>query len=131
VCLVNCLQPALRAVKKERTSSGELTQGLKPDLWPGIRGFVVRRNGVIDVAPPRPLIEDLITLPFPIRSDSFFRGLGIGQMLASRGCPYQCSFCSIHQFYSDAIVRKRRLRSPLNVLNEMEQFFKQGVRIFQ
>jgi anaerobic magnesium-protoporphyrin IX monomethyl ester cyclase len=104
----------------------------KPDLWPGIRGLVVRRNGVIEVTPPRPLIEDLDTLPFPVRSDSFetFRGLGIGQMLASRGCPYQCSFCSIHQFYSDAIGRKRRLRSPLNVVHEMKQLFQQGVRIF-
>jgi radical SAM superfamily enzyme YgiQ (UPF0313 family) len=104
----------------------------KPDLWPGIRGLVVRRNGVIEAAPPRPLIEDLDALPFPIRPDSFetFRGLGICQMLASRGCPYKCSFCSIHQFYSDAIGPKRRLRSPANIVREMEQLFQKGVRIF-
>jgi radical SAM superfamily enzyme YgiQ (UPF0313 family) len=77
-------------------------------------------------------LKTLDALPFPVRSNSFktFRGLGICSILAGRGCPYQCSFCSIQQFYSDAIGRKRRLRSPANIVREMEQLVKQGVRIF-
>lgn len=111
----------------------ELYQNLaKPSLWPGIKGIVVRRPGALEVAPPRPLIEDLDTLPFPFRANSFptFRGLGIRYIQASRGCPYRCSFCSIQQFYSDAIGPKRRLRSPVNVVHEMERLFHAGVRIF-
>ena len=111
----------------------ELYQNLyNPDLWPRIKGLVMRRNGVLEVGPPRPLIEDLDALPFPVRSDSLpiFRGFGVRYIQASRGCPYRCSFCSIQQFYSDSIGRKRRLRSPANVVREMEQLFQKGVRIF-
>jgi anaerobic magnesium-protoporphyrin IX monomethyl ester cyclase len=104
----------------------------RPDLWDGIRGLVYRKGGEIRVSPPRPLIPDLDTLPFPLRNDSFetIRGLGVCSILASRGCFYNCSFCSIHRFYQDAPGPKRRTRSPANVVSEMEQLYSRGIRIF-
>jgi radical SAM superfamily enzyme YgiQ (UPF0313 family) len=59
------------------------------------------------------------------------RGLGISTMLASRGCHYDCSFCSIHQFYGESPGPRRRTRSPDNVASEMERLFRdRGVRLF-
>lgn len=57
----------------------------------------VRRN------PIRPLVDDLDTLPFPdkeaIYAESFFqRELPIRLFSASRGCPYNCSYCFNHNF---------------------------------
>lgn len=105
----------------------------QPNLWGQIRGLVYRRDGEIVINPPRPLIQNLDTLPYPVRSDQVVthRGLGICSILASRGCYYNCSFCSIHQFYSESPGPKRRSRSPINVVEEMKQLFhERNIRIF-
>jgi radical SAM superfamily enzyme YgiQ (UPF0313 family) len=112
----------------------ELFQHLdNPDLWSQINGLAYRKDGRIEVPPPRPLIADLDTLPFPLRSNhvTTYRGLGIRSILASRGCHYNCSFCSVQQFYRDAPGSKRRSRSPSNVAQEIEELFsKYNTRIF-
>lgn len=111
----------------------ELYQNLDtPDLWPAIRGLVWPRGGVIHAAPPRPLIADLDSLPFPSRCESFQTSWQqkVCSIVASRGCNYNCSFCSIRQYYSDAVGRRHRMRSPSSVAQEMEQLFQKGVRIF-
>ncbi len=101
--------------------------------WPKIKGLAYRKNGEIELTPPRPLIRNLDGLPFPLRSDQTIthRGLGICPILSSRGCHYDCSFCSIHQFYSQAPGPRRRTRSPRNVAQEIVQLFhERGIRIF-
>lgn len=107
----------------------------QPDNWGNIQGLVFRnsQNGNIQINPPRPKIQPLDSLPFPIRSDRMpsIRGLGLCSVLASRGCYYDCSFCSIHTFYGEMPGPRRRARSPENVVDEMEQLFHQrGMRIF-
>jgi anaerobic magnesium-protoporphyrin IX monomethyl ester cyclase len=105
----------------------------QPETWIQIKGIAYRKNGEIIVTSPRPLIQDLDSLPFPIRWNNpiTIRGLGICSILASRGCYYNCSFCSVQQFYKELPGPKRRSRSPSNVVHEMEQeFYKRGVRIF-
>ncbi len=45
----------------------------------------------------------------------FAKGYPIGVIMASRGCPYQCTFCSSKNFYD-----KVRFRSPENVVAEIK-----------
>lgn len=109
----------------------------QPDTWPEIQGLAYRRqqdgSDTIHINPPRPKIPDLDLLPYPIRSDWLpaLRGLGLCSIAASRGCHYDCSFCSIHRFYAESPGPRRRARSPSNVAVEMEQLFHQrGMRLF-
>jgi radical SAM superfamily enzyme YgiQ (UPF0313 family) len=58
-------------------------------------------------------VEDLDKLPFPDRS--FFNNYkGPIPVMAHRGCPYHCSFCS-------KILGKVRMRSPENVVEELKE----------
>lgn len=112
----------------------ELYQHLDdPESWRNILGLAYRDNHDIHINPPRPLIEDLDTLPDPIRWDytKTHRELGMRSILASRGCYYDCSFCSVRGFYGTAPGPLRRARSPMKVVNEMRRLFDDhGVRIF-
>lgn len=104
----------------------------EPEQWPSILGLAFRRKGKIVATPQRPLISDLDGLPFPVRRrrGPTHRGIGIRSIAGSRGCYYDCTFCSIHEFYR----RKgptRRTRSPRNLASEMEMLYRDlGVRIF-
>jgi anaerobic magnesium-protoporphyrin IX monomethyl ester cyclase len=129
------LMPAIDTVIRHEGEETlfELYQNIdRPDLWPQIKGLVYRIDGRVITAPPRPLINDLDSLPFSIREESIkmHRGLGTCAMLASRGCYYDCSFCSIRQFYGSAPGPLRRSRSPSNVAKEMKSLFDRGARIF-
>ncbi len=44
----------------------------------------------------------------------------------SRGCPHQCTFCSVHLTFGD----KFRRRSPDHVLSEIRQRYSEGYRVF-
>lgn len=112
----------------------ELYQNLdQPNSWDSIKGIAYRKDGKITATPPRPLIRNLDSLPFPLRSNNVMthRGLGMCALIASRGCYYNCSFCSIHTFFREPSGPKRRSRSPSHVAQEMEELFvNRGIRIF-
>jgi len=88
--------------------------------------WVRRPDGSIARNEVRPLIEDLDTLPFPDR-DLFeyrriLRNRGCGlEVMASRGCPFPCSFCANHKLRE--IYRGKgkfvRYRSARNVIEEI------------
>ncbi len=89
-----------------------------------VNGIVYRNpeDGRITTTTPRPLIEDLDSLPFPARHLVPFESYGIsksqsGGMITSRGCVYSCGYCS-----SSLIMGKKfRSRSPDNVVDEIEE----------
>lgn len=105
----------------------------EPEAWREIRGIVFRSGQDIVRTAPRRLLEDLDSLPFPVRGDNLpsIRGIGMCSIAGSRGCFYDCCFCSIREFYSTAPGPNRRSRSPGNVVSEMKKLYQdRGIRIF-
>lgn len=105
-----------------------------PQQWERIGSIAFRRGAEIVLTSPRPLISDLDSLP-PVVRDVAPRitslGIPMASMLASRGCPFNCSFCTIRQFYGGAPGELRRLRSPQAVVEEMNRLFiDKGVQLF-
>ena len=94
-----------------------------------ILGLTFRDAGnKVIVNPDRPFIENLDTLPFPARDllpNHVYRGsIGFGErskftyISASRGCPFNCHFCSVPNFWP-----KPRRRTVDNVIAEMEDIY--------
>ena len=112
----------------------ELLRSLeRPEDWKEIAGLAFRRRGRALATAPRALIPDLDALPFPARRGGTLRarGVGIASLVASRGCYYDCSFCSIRSFYGEPPGPMRRTRSPAGVADEMEVLFRDhGIRVF-
>ncbi len=96
-----------------------------------IKGIAFKQNGETFVTPPRPLIQDLDSIPFPARHllpmQAYFDAVkkrpirGVihkpwVSMISSRGCPYNCVFCSMHI----VMGKQWRGRSPKNVVDEIE-----------
>jgi anaerobic magnesium-protoporphyrin IX monomethyl ester cyclase len=101
--------------------------------WGEILGLSFRQDGRIVENPPRPLIADLDSLPFPARDTPPQHHLGIGfsPIVGSRGCYRDCAFCSIRSFYGASRGPLQRFRSVPNLVDEMEQLYhNHGVRFF-
>ena len=83
-------------------------------------GTTCRKNGQIIRNPDRPYIEDLDSLPFPARHlwpmDELRQTEDILYLATSRGCVYWCEFCTTVRMHG----RKYRIRSPKNVVDELE-----------
>lgn len=96
-----------------------------------IRGLAYRDKIDVKINKKRTALSDLNSLPWPERKDSTiykysdnFAGLGIPnvQMMASRGCPFQCVFCLWPQvIYQEYKYRKRNIK---DVVDEMEYLIK-------
>ncbi len=83
------------------------------------------KEGKISRNPDRPFLEDLDALPFPAHHllplDSLKRmGKVLFPLITSRGCVYWCDFCSTVRMFG----RGYRMRSPKNVVDEMELIHK-------
>lgn len=93
------------------------------------KGIAFRQGGQISVTEPANPIEDLNRLPFP-HWDPFPKGgyLGMFQLfsgleipiMASRGCPYDCSFCQ------RALGKRVRSRSVKSVVEEVGYAISKG-----
>jgi radical SAM superfamily enzyme YgiQ (UPF0313 family) len=82
----------------------------------------------IHLQPRTVFLEDLDSLPLPdvsLLEMSSYNGMAT--LITSRGCPFSCSFCTVH-----ATVGKRfRARSPENVVDEVEHYVEHhGIRKF-
>ncbi|MDD5085962.1 MAG: radical SAM protein [Candidatus Omnitrophica bacterium] len=98
-----------------------------------IEGLTYRSDGQIIHNPSRFFIKDLDAIPFPARDllpnklyqPSLAKRIGkrdgpLINMLSSRGCPYDCIYCESKVIWS----RRPRLRSPRNIVDEMEECVK-------
>ncbi len=87
-----------------------------------IAGLIYRENGGLQINKIQ-LKNDIDTLPFPARhlfkDNNYFYPLLPGNptsLITSRGCPFNCSFCS-----SSSLRRKYRERSIENVMAEIRE----------
>lgn len=93
--------------------------------YSNIRNLWVRRGNQIiknDIAP----FVDLNTRPFEdqeiYRRYRYFRDLEFVQVMAGRGCPYNCSFCFNHKYremYSHVSKKYCSFRDPERVIEEI------------
>ncbi|NPA96057.1 MAG: radical SAM protein [Crenarchaeota archaeon] len=99
--------------------------GLSEEALKKVKGIAFRdREGRTIETPRREFIQNLDELPFPARHllpMDRYRVLGknirAAHVMASRGCPYGCIFCSTSYFWG----RRIRIRSAKNVADEVEQ----------
>jgi len=107
-----------------------------------IPGTIIRKsNGKIKTNKPAGYIKNLDEIPFPARhllpmekylkhpqnSIANMRG-PTTEIITSRGCPFNCIFCSIHTIWG----RIWRARSAKNVVDELEQLYKKyGIKEFR
>lgn len=95
-------------------------------------GISYKDRGIIHHNSPRPLIEDLDSLPFPARDLIFekerYTPDSFGYIITSRGCPFNCVFCSSHKIWG----RKVRYRSPNNIVEEIKEVMEKfNTRLFR
>jgi len=103
-----------------------LGKGRPPE---GIPGVLYRENGTVINNGPPCAIEELDSLPMPRREvldyKKYYYVIGkevtATSMVSSRGCPYQCTFCSTPG-------KIFRARSPMNVVDEVEALAGLGIR---
>ncbi|MFH0920071.1 MAG: radical SAM protein [Fibrobacterota bacterium] len=97
----------------------------------GVPGTAFRRAGAVTRAPEREWEADLDNLAFPaldlfpmqeyvknwFQLDAVSPGLRGTNLLASRGCPYACSYCqpTLNKLFG----KKIRRRSPANIVEEL------------
>jgi radical SAM superfamily enzyme YgiQ (UPF0313 family) len=107
-----------------------------------IRNLWVKQNGKVVKNEVRPLIQDLDVLPFPHYGDNdkyFIENEAVSNhdpglqtynlnILASRGCPYHCSYCCNSIFNSiyhkkGPRIRRRSIKNVMNEINELRDEF--------
>lgn len=96
-------------------------------IWTEIRGLIYREGSHVVTNPPQELISNLDSIPFPSRNLLNTQqylwsvpGKGIVRIhsiTTTRGCPFQCIFCSARAIFG----QKVRERSAGNVIKEIKQ----------
>lgn len=103
-----------------------------PDRMAEIPGIASLRHGQYHLAPGRARIRDVDAIPKPawhlfpmdvyLASDNVFgvyRGRSM-PILATRGCPYKCTFCSNREMYGQLWMP----RDPDRVIDEIEEYIR-------
>lgn len=104
----------------------ELAAALESGLSPAqIEGVSYKVDGELVITGKAPLISDLDRLPMPdyeafpteryIEHNRYLRSIRGISMIVSRGCPFQCTFCAVHQ----TMGRTWRIKSPQRVVDEL------------
>lgn len=92
-----------------------------------IKNLIYRQKDKIISNEVRDFIDDLDSIPFPTYGKfEVNKYVEEKSLVSSRGCPYGCIFCAV----GTTIGKKVRLRSPKNVVDEIEYWYKKGYRQF-
>ncbi len=101
--------------------------------YENVKGIYYRKNGIVKSTPPRELEKNLDKFPIPNRTliegvkyKMSMGGLELSKeksatIMMSRGCPYQCRFCSVNH-------ESWRHRSAHNIIKELHLMESQGYR---
>jgi radical SAM superfamily enzyme YgiQ (UPF0313 family) len=91
------------------------------DDWRDIEGIAYRAGEGVHANALRAPAHDLDALPVPDRASYAYESerLPTAAILGSRGCPWDCTFCSIRPFYEAQGGALRRFRAPAAVVAEM------------
>jgi anaerobic magnesium-protoporphyrin IX monomethyl ester cyclase len=114
ICIGEGEKPTYELVSQ--LENGRVPSGI-PNIWMK-HGLEIEKN------PPREFLQNLDTLPSPDRKmwrkwkDK--KSLNICSVLASRGCPFNCSYCCNHILRKTAPGSYVRHRSPRNIVDEIK-----------
>lgn len=108
-----------------------IREGNAPQGLTNIPNICFKNGGAIVINKPRPYIKNLDSLPFPDKA-LFYDKVPLFEenylIMTSRGCPYDCTYCSnsmYNKIYPDERQCIRR-RSPGNVIEELLLTKKRG-----
>jgi tRNA A37 methylthiotransferase MiaB len=125
----------ISVIGEGETTLIELLQRISTNrVFDDVEGICFRQNGQTVETPPRNLIENLDSLPYPhesapdvLKDYNKYPASAFEGVFAIRGCPYHCSFCGSRYIWS----RKVRFRSPENVAMEINALQRKGVKIIR
>ncbi|MDP1728802.1 MAG: radical SAM protein [archaeon] len=126
---------------------GEITFSKIAEIFPDknkikkLKGIAYLEKNGLKINPPEKYIQDLDELPFPARHllpmEKYLNHpqnaianmrKPTTEIISSRGCPFNCIFCSIHTVWG----KKWRARSAKNVVDEIEELNKKyGIKEFR
>lgn len=109
----------------------KLIEAISKGVSPNFDGVAYKIKSDIIVNPMTTRINNLDAIPFPDRSlvnMEVYHDIGVpyapfsiekrvAQVLATRGCPNNCNFCSTVSYWG----HKLRIRSPDNVISEIQE----------
>jgi radical SAM superfamily enzyme YgiQ (UPF0313 family) len=103
----------------------------KGESFTGIPNLSYRENGQVIHNAVRPFVKDLDQIPFPDLSLLKLTRKGISRLRSipvqtSRGCPFDCSFCSVTSMFG----KKYRFRSTENIMEELRRYNERKNLIF-
>ncbi len=108
--------------------------------WKNILGIAFRDNGTIHVNPPRPVIEDLDSLPMV--AEVYHRFLNVTDyfysiarypevtLITGRGCAHRCIYCVYPQNMTGHHIRTRDIERVLDEWEYVEQHFPEVKELF-
>ena len=111
-----------------------LQQQVSPDAIPNL--WIKKKEGIIENE-IRPLQEDLDSIPFPDRDlvnvYRAYRKMKRRDVIASRGCPYSCTYCFNNagkELFSNKgkYVRQRSTANVIAELKHLKEYY--GSRVF-